>query len=74
MAEDRFSQFVREVSQDETKLEAFGKDPEGAMDRAGLSRAEKVLLRHGNEELIREALGETGSAALFIVRIFRFGV
>lgn len=75
MSDDKFREFVKGLSEDPQKLDEFQKDPEGTMDAAELSSAEKVLIRHGNQELILEALGGGGaSAAIFIVRIFRFGV
>ncbi|MEK6372004.1 MAG: hypothetical protein AABO58_04855 [Acidobacteriota bacterium] len=71
---DKLAAFVKSLAEDQNQLDAFQKDSEGAMDRAGLSNAEKVLVRHGNQELILEAIGGKAAGALFIVRIFRAAV
>jgi hypothetical protein len=45
-------QFLTDVSQNETTLEAFTQDPERAMAQAGLSDDEKAAVRSGDREAI----------------------
>jgi hypothetical protein len=71
---DKLADFVKALAEDQQQLDTFQKDPEASMDRAGLSNAEKVLVRHGNQELILEAIGGKAAGAIFIVRIFRAAV
>jgi hypothetical protein len=71
---DKLADFVKTLAEDQQQLDAFQNDSEAAMERAGLSNAEKVLLRHGNQELILEAIGGKAAGAIFIVRVFRAAV
>jgi hypothetical protein len=78
MAEDNFGKLVRELTENPDRGAEFDRDPDKVMEAAGLTRAERVLLLSGNEELILKALGHEGdeTVALFIrfIRNMRFGV
>jgi hypothetical protein len=64
---DNFTDFVIALSSDAQKLEAFKNDPEAVMDAAGLSGAEKTVLRTGDPELIRSAMVQTGDISAIVV-------
>lgn len=58
--ENRFAQFIADLALDPGKLAQYKKDPEAAMQAAGLSDDEKGVLRTGDFRIICEFLGDTG--------------
>jgi hypothetical protein len=64
---DNFTDFVIALSSDAQKLEAFKNDPEAVMDAAGLSNAEKTILRTSDPALIRSAMSSTADDTVAIV-------
>jgi hypothetical protein len=61
MGEDiRFAHFIAVLALNPDELKRYKKDPEAAMEAAGLSEEEKGLLRKGDFRLICEFLGDTG--------------
>src|SRR5262245_37281436 len=62
MPGENFTKFVREMSEAAERLEAYLNDPEGAMKSAGLTEAEKAIIRSGDEDAILSALGHEAEA------------
>ena len=61
MGEDiRFAHFIAVLALNPDKLKQYKKDPEAAMEDAGLSEEERNLLRKGDFRLICEFLGDVG--------------
>ena len=63
-------EFLKGLSEDPAELDAYRADPEGAMDKAGLSEDHKEVLRSGDREKIEIALRDEGLSAeapMFIV-------
>lgn len=57
---NRFAQFIADLALDPGKLAQYKKDPEAAMQAAGLTEEEKAVLRKGDFGIICEFLGDTG--------------
>jgi hypothetical protein len=79
MAEDNFGKLVRELSENPDRAAEFERDPDGVIEAAGLTQAERTLLLSGNEELILKALGHEGDETVsrfirLFIRNIRFGV
>ena len=58
--EQRFARFIADLALDPTTLAQYRKDPEAAMEAAGLDDEEKAVLRTGNFQIICDYLGESG--------------
>jgi hypothetical protein len=58
--ENRFAQFIADLALDPAKLSLYKKDPEAAMQAAGLTDEEKAVLRTGSFAIICDFLGDTG--------------
>jgi hypothetical protein len=64
---DNFTDFVIALSGDAQKLEAFKNDPEAVMDAAGLSNAEKTILRTNDPALIRSAMSPASDDTVALI-------
>jgi len=58
---DRFAQFIADLALDPGKLAHYKKDPEAAMQAAGLSNDEKGVLRTGDFKVICDYLTPSGA-------------
>jgi len=54
--DNRFAQFIADLALDPGKLAQYQKDPEAAMQAAGLSDEEKAVLRTGDFNVICDYL------------------
>jgi len=61
--------FLAELSQDHQKRQSFNADPDGTMDKAGLSEADKQVLKSGDPDKIRKHLGENGPPGCMVILI-----
>jgi hypothetical protein len=55
----RFSHFIASLALNPARLAQYQKDPEAAMEAAGLDDEEKGVLRTGNFQIICDFLGES---------------
>ena len=67
MGDIRFSHFIAELALNPDKLERYKKNPEAAMEAAGLSEEEKGVLRTGKFSVICDFLGDTGPRPITII-------
>ena len=58
--DNRFARFIADLALDPGKLAQYKKDPEAAMQAAGLSDDEKGVLRTGDFGAICDWLGDCG--------------
>jgi hypothetical protein len=61
--------FLKRLSEDPDHLEAYRADPEGVMDKSGLTEEHKDVIRSGDPERIEKALRGEGlkeEAPMFI--------
>ena len=63
---NKLRDFLIDLSNDEKLQEKFAKDPEGLMDKYGLSDEEKQWIREGNTEAINKAIGENYSSSTWV--------
>ena len=69
MDEDiRFAHFIAVLALNPDELKRYKKDPEKAMEDAGLSDEEKAVLRKGDFRVICEFLGDPGPRPITITQ------
>lgn len=61
------AKFLIDLSKDPKKREAFKKDPDGTMEKAGLSDKDKAVLKSGDPMKIREHLGDDGPPGCMVM-------
>ena len=60
--------FLKHLSENPDQLEAYGADPEGVMDKAGLHEGHKKVIRSRDRTQVEDALraeGLSSEAAMF---------
>jgi hypothetical protein len=74
MGEDiRFAHFIAVLALNPDELKRYKKDPEKAMEEAGLSDEEKEVLRTGDFHVICEFLGDGGPRPITIAPSYDSG-
>ena len=67
--ESRFARFIADLALDPGKLTQYQKDPEAAMQAAGLSDEEKAVLRTGDFSVICDFLGDSGTRPVSFIEL-----
>ena len=67
MSTKKTADFVTALSQDPKLKEEWKRDPDGTMDKAGLSEEGKAALKSGDADKVREYLGEDSPPGCLLI-------